>query len=190
LQAILYQHFLSGRLDKYARAISKPQAGQKWPAGPALATPVLNIDFLGDQLIVTYILLYYSVELFLNGFACCNNYSGLLKEHFQELNSKKQIRYFQERFFSKKGAFSGMEIMQLSCNNFSNLIVAFHACVGGCNGCLNLNQGDNNGLGDIVAALETLYQNLGLAEQGVSRADFWSLAGTVAVEIGVQLANG
>jgi hypothetical protein len=53
-----------------------------------------------------------------------------------------------------------------------------------------LKQADNNGLGDIVDNLETLYQNLGLAEQGVSRADFWSLAGTVAVEIGVQLANG
>jgi hypothetical protein len=41
MQAILYQHFMSGQLDKSARAISKPQAGQKWPAGPTLATPDL-----------------------------------------------------------------------------------------------------------------------------------------------------
>jgi hypothetical protein len=53
-----------------------------------------------------------------------------------------------------------------------------------------LKQVDNYGLGDIVDNLEKLYANLGLAEQGVSRADFWSLAGTVAVELGSQLAQG
>jgi hypothetical protein len=53
-----------------------------------------------------------------------------------------------------------------------------------------LNQGDNRGLESIVAALEKLYLDLGLAERGVSRADFWALAGTVAVEIGVKLHRG
>ena len=69
-------------------------------------------------------------------------------------------------------------------------VSAFHSCVGGCHGCLNLNQGDNRGLEGIVAELEKLYADLELADHGVSRADFWALAGTVAVEIGVKLHRG
>jgi hypothetical protein len=42
----------------------------------------------------------------------------------------------------------------------------------------------------IVEKLEKLYEDLGLAEREVSRADFWALAGTVAVEIGVKLHEG
>jgi hypothetical protein len=53
-----------------------------------------------------------------------------------------------------------------------------------------LNQGDNKGLESIVAALEKTYSELSLADRGVSRADFWALAGTVAVEIGVKLHRG
>ena len=66
----------------------------------------------------------------------------------------------------------------------------FHGCVGGCHGCINLNQADNQGLAKIVEALEQIYEDLGLAEAGVSHADFWSLAATVAVEIGVKLHKG
>ena len=53
-----------------------------------------------------------------------------------------------------------------------------------------MNQGDNRGLEAIVAALEQLYEDLGLDEAGVSHADFWALAATVAVEIGVKLHKG
>jgi hypothetical protein len=69
-------------------------------------------------------------------------------------------------------------------------IAVFHACVGGCHGCINLNQLDNKGMEAIVEKLEKLYEDLGLAEREVSRADFWALAGTVAVEIGVKLHEG
>ena len=62
--------------------------------------------------------------------------------------------------------------------------------MGGCHGCLNLNQADNAGLQNIVAKLEQLYGDLGLADRGISHADFWALAGTVAVEIGVKLHQG
>lgn len=43
---------------------------------------------------------------------------------------------------------------------------------------------------EIVAALEKVYADLGLAERGVSRADLWALAGTIAVEVGVKLHRG
>ncbi len=51
-------------------------------------------------------------------------------------------------------------------------------------------QGDNRGLDEIVAKLEQLYEELQLAEAAISRADFWALAATVAVEIGVKLHKG
>jgi hypothetical protein len=41
--------------------------------------------------------------------------------------------------------------------------LAFHDCVGGCDGCLNLDQTDNNGLAPIVTALEAVYQSNNLS---------------------------
>ena len=73
---------------------------------------------------------------------------------------------------------------------FCIFYLAFHSCVGGCHGCLNANQPDNNGLLDIYAALNKLYDELGLADKYISRADFYALAGIVAVEIGVGLHSG
>ena len=52
-----------------------------------------------------------------------------------------------------------------------------------------MNNPDNAGLGPIVAALEGAYSGDEFSGLGVSRADFWALAATVAVERGVQLAN-
>ena len=63
--------------------------------------------------------------------------------------------------------------------------LGFHSCVGGCHGCLNLNQPDNNGLQKIYEALNYLYDEQGLADNYISRADFFALAAVVAVEIGV-----
>jgi hypothetical protein len=68
-------------------------------------------------------------------------------------------------------------------------IKGFHDCVGGCDGCLNLDNPNNAGLGPIIEALEELYTGNGYFAWGVSRADFWALAATVSVERGVQLAN-
>jgi hypothetical protein len=38
--------------------------------------------------------------------------------------------------------------------------------------------------------LEEKYQKLGLADLGISRADFWALAGMVAIEKGASLSTG
>jgi hypothetical protein len=59
--------------------------------------------------------------------------------------------------------------------------LAFHACVGGCSGCVNLNIPENNGLSDIVGLLEDLYLQ-GSYSEIMSRADFWSLAAYVALQ--------
>ena len=37
-------------------------------------------------------------------------------------------------------------------------------CSGGCDGCLNLDNQDNGGLGDLIESLETLYQEQGYAD--------------------------
>jgi hypothetical protein len=59
--------------------------------------------------------------------------------------------------------------------------LAFHDCIGGCDGCLNLAQPDNRGMELPLAGLEAVYRkhNFGAA---ISRADFWALAGQLAVE--------
>ena len=67
---------------------------------------------------------------------------------------------------------------------------AFHSCVGGCNGCINLNQSSNAGLAEALEPLEDKYLKLGLEEQGISRADFWAFAGMIAIEKGASLDIG
>ena len=53
--------------------------------------------------------------------------------------------------------------------------------MGGCDGCLNLKNLDNNGLQSIYAAINDIYDNEGYSSTGMSRADFVALAGTVAI---------
>jgi hypothetical protein len=65
--------------------------------------------------------------------------------------------------------------------------LAFHGCVGGCDGCLNINQSDNAGLSSIVTALDSLY-TANYSTQ-MSRADFWAISGLAAVGQGINLAN-
>ena len=59
--------------------------------------------------------------------------------------------------------------------------LTFHDCVGGCDGCLNVNDQENAGLGELVASLEAVYQSGGLSDI-ISRADMWALLGIWAVE--------
>jgi len=66
--------------------------------------------------------------------------------------------------------------------------LAFHDCVGGCDGCLNVNNPDNAGLSDLVDSLDTVYTTNGY-DSVLSRADFWALAGVYAVDKTIELNN-
>ena len=60
------------------------------------------------------------------------------------------------------------------------LRLAFHDCVGGCDGCVDMNDPENRGLELPVAALEAALAPLTLAY--LTRADAWSLAALVAAD--------
>jgi len=68
--------------------------------------------------------------------------------------------------------------------------LAFHDCVGpdGCDGCLNLDDADNVGLSDIITVLTDLragnYARYDSFADTISNADFWQMAGIVALELG------
>ncbi len=49
--------------------------------------------------------------------------------------------------------------------------LAFHDCIGGCDGCININDKDNAGLGHIVKSLENIYITRNLNSM-LSRYDF------------------
>jgi len=66
--------------------------------------------------------------------------------------------------------------------------LAFHDCVGGCDGCLNVNNPDNAGLADLVDSLDTVYTTNGY-DTVLSRSDFWALAGVYAVDKTIELNN-
>jgi len=69
--------------------------------------------------------------------------------------------------------------------------LAFHDCVGekGCDGCINVEDSSNNGLADLVAQLETVYQDNDFSSSGVSRADMWAILGIWAVQDGIDNSN-
>jgi hypothetical protein len=56
----------------------------------------------------------------------------------------------------------------------------FHDCIGGCDGCVDLNNHENFGLEKPIDALEMVFQQHG---RTVSRADVWALGATVAVAV-------
>jgi len=68
------------------------------------------------------------------------------------------------------------------------LRLSFHDCVGGCNGCLNVNNPDNRGLEDLVQLLDTVYKKNDY-HRIISRADLWALAGILAVDKTIEANN-
>jgi len=66
--------------------------------------------------------------------------------------------------------------------------LAFHDCVGGCDGCLNINDPDNKGLETVIADLETVYQDEGFSDI-ISRADLWALMGIWSVQESIERNN-
>ncbi|XP_013412179.1 putative ascorbate peroxidase [Lingula anatina] len=67
--------------------------------------------------------------------------------------------------------------------------LGFHDCVGGCDGCINLNNPDNAGLDTTFNALNDLYARERI-DQIMSRADFFALAGIVGAEVGSKMKYG
>ena len=49
------------------------------------------------------------------------------------------------------------------------LFVTLDTGAAGCDGCINVNDSSNNGLADLVANLETVYQDNAFNSSGVSR---------------------
>ena len=66
--------------------------------------------------------------------------------------------------------------------------LAFHDCVSGCDGCINLNNPDNFGLEAATVPINKLYDDNNYASI-LTRADYWAMAGYVAVERGIAVAN-
>ena len=59
--------------------------------------------------------------------------------------------------------------------------LSFHDCMVKCDGCLNLNNNDNGGLGPMYNIINDIYDNEGYGDSEMSRADFLALAGITAV---------
>jgi len=60
--------------------------------------------------------------------------------------------------------------------------MGFHDCVGGCDGCINMDNPDNAGLMEAIEPLHPIYKEF---EHSYSRADIWALATLVACDMSV-----
>ena len=76
--------------------------------------------------------------------------------------------------------------------NFKNndcakvLRLTFHDCVGGCDGCINIDNPHNAGLQDAIDVVEDVYQVVESDGIVVSRADLWAICGRAAAEYGME----
>jgi len=68
------------------------------------------------------------------------------------------------------------------------LRLAFHDCVGGCDGCINVNNHDNAGLVGYAGNLATIYDGMNLKTL-LTRADFVAYAGIYSVKKSIEVAN-
>ena len=64
--------------------------------------------------------------------------------------------------------------------------LGFHSCIGGCHGCVDLQNNFNFGLESIVDLLAQMHSD---QFSYVSKADFFALAATIAVQRGVSISN-
>lgn len=67
------------------------------------------------------------------------------------------------------------------------LRLVFHDCVGGCDGCVDLTNPENNGLGKPIDILQPLADEFG--PQGLTRTDIWMLSSLVASELALPFEN-
>ena len=73
-------------------------------------------------------------------------------------------------------------------DNSVSSFIAFHDCVGDCDGCVNLSQEDNKGLETIVEKYEEIIDHPDI-EPYMTRGDLWAFGGMIAVQMGVKKAN-
>merc|ERR1719348_2843969 len=64
--------------------------------------------------------------------------------------------------------------------------LAFHDCVGGCDGCIDKDKPNNAGLEPFVKALEPTFKRY---ENFLTRADFWALTSIFALKKTIKINN-
>jgi hypothetical protein len=67
--------------------------------------------------------------------------------------------------------------------------LAFHDCVGFCDGCVDMTFGDNFGLDLPIDALTPIVEKYERPDLGISRADIWALAALVATDIAQERSD-
>jgi cytochrome c peroxidase len=90
--------------------------------------------------------------------------------------TSQDLQNIKCKVFSAIDAFQGLGPQPLLAKCVR---LAFHDCVGGCDGVIDLKQHGNEGLDVPINQLQGLYN--AFEAKGISRADFWAAAGTFAI---------
>ena len=67
--------------------------------------------------------------------------------------------------------------------------LAFHHCVGGCNGCIAFESLGNRGLVEYILEQNATWTQLGLSGGAMSRTDFLTYSTYAAIDVAVELNN-
>ena len=84
-----------------------------------------------------------------------------------------------------RGSFALNETNSYSYFSLNDTLVrlGFHDCVGGCDGCVDLRNADNNGLSVPIDALDPIVEKHEDKQLGFTRADIWALAALVGADV-------
>jgi len=64
--------------------------------------------------------------------------------------------------------------------------LSFHDCVGGCDGCINIDNDSNAGLDTAITIMEAVYTTVKADGIDISRADLWAIGGRAAADYGME----
>merc|ERR1711935_120359 len=64
--------------------------------------------------------------------------------------------------------------------------LSFHDCVGGCDGCINIDNDSNAGLDDAIDIMEDVYTTVKADGIVITRADLWAIGGRAAADYGME----
>ena len=67
--------------------------------------------------------------------------------------------------------------------------LAFHSCMGGCNGCLAFDADLNRGLTWYMLEQNDTWTKLGLSDGAMSRADFLAYSAYAAIDVAIEINN-
>ena len=124
-------------------------------------------------------------------FAMANVASAMTKSEYEAIRSsfyaqiKDNYRNIDVATVMRLSKYSSLNGLKSERRFIYFILLGFHDCVGGCDGCINLENPHNAGLALAIEIMEEVFEDVEAQGIVVSRADVWAIGGRCAAEFGL-----